>query len=75
MQLLEGCVVALGRFISNLGERVLTFFRIMKRMGYFEWTHKADQAFRDLKRYLAAPSIMVAPRPNEPLLLYLAATP
>ena len=32
-------------------------------------------AFQDLKKYLTSPPVMVAPRPQEPLVLYLAATP
>ena len=47
----------------------------MKKKGPFEWTPEADQAFQDLKRYLTSPPVMVAPRPREPLVLYLAATP
>jgi hypothetical protein len=45
MQCLAGCIAVLGRFISKLGEWALPFFKIMKRMGPFEWTPKADQAF------------------------------
>ena len=47
----------------------------MKKKGPFEWTEEADKAFQDLKRYLTSPPVMVAPRPQEPLVLYLAATP
>ena len=47
----------------------------MKKTRPFEWTEEADKAFQDLKRYLTSPPVMVAPRPQEPLVLYLAATP
>ena len=75
MQKLTGHVTALGHFISRLGERALPFFQLMKKKGPFEWTEEADKAFQDLKRYLTSPPVMVAPRPQEPLVLYLAATP
>jgi hypothetical protein len=75
MQKLAGYVTLLGRFISKLGERALPFFKLMKRKGPFEWTLEADAAFKDLKKYLTSPPVMVAPRPREPLVLYLAATP
>src|SRR5664279_2225846 len=75
MQRLAGCMAALGRFISKLGERALPFSKIMKRSGTFKWTPEATAAFEDLKRYLASPPVMVAPRPREPLRLYLASTP
>ena len=68
-------MTALGRFISKLGERALPFFKLMKKKGSFEWTPEADWAFQDLKKYLTSPPVMVAPRPREPLVLYLAATP
>ena len=47
----------------------------MKKKGPFEWTEEADKAFQELKRYLTSPPVMVAPRPREPLVLYLTATP
>ena len=75
MQKLAGCVTSLGRSISKPGERALPFFKLMKKKGSFKWTPEADLAFQDLKRYLTSPPVMVAPRPLEPLLLYLAATP
>ena len=75
MQKLTGCVTALERFISKLGERALPFFQLMKKKGPFEWSEEADKAFQDLKKYLTSPPVLVAPRPQEPLVLYLAATP
>ncbi len=65
----------MGRFIPKLGERALPFFKLMKKKGPFEWTPEADRAFQDLKSYLTSPPVMVAPRPLEPLVLYIAATP
>src|SRR5664279_5137147 len=67
MQRLAGCMAALGRFISKLGERALPFFKIMKRSGTFKWTPEAATTFDDLKRYLESPPVMVAPRTREPL--------
>ena len=47
----------------------------MKKKGPFVWTEEADKAFQDLKKYLTSPPVMVAPRPQEPFVLYLVATP
>ena len=33
VQLLNGCITALGRFISRLGERALPFFKLLKKSG------------------------------------------
>ena len=39
-----------------------------------KWTPEAEAALQDLKRYLSSTPILVAPKPRDPLLLYLAAT-
>src|SRR3990170_3277067 len=39
-----------------------------------KWTPEAEVALRDLKAYLSYAPTLVAPKPQEPLLLYLAAT-
>jgi hypothetical protein len=38
-----------------------------------KWTPEAEAALQDLKRYLSSPPVLVTPKPQEPLLLYLAA--
>ena len=75
MQKLAGCVTSLGCFISKLGECALPVFKLMKKKGPFEWNPETEVAFEDLKRYLTSPSVMVAPRPLDPRVPYLAATP
>ena len=71
---LAGCVAALSRFISKSAERALPFFKILKKAGPMKWTPEAEAALQDLKRYLSSTPILVAPKPQEKLLLYLAAT-
>jgi hypothetical protein len=44
VQKLTGCMVALKRFISKLGERGLPFFKLLKHQEKFVWTPEADQA-------------------------------
>ena len=39
-----------------------------------EWTPEAEAALQDLKKYLSSTPVLVAPKPQELLLLYLAAT-
>ena len=67
-------MAALSRFISKSAERALPFFKILKKAGPMKWTPEAEAALQDLKRYLSSTPILVAPRPQEKLLLYLAAT-
>nr|AAU44223.1 putative polyprotein [Oryza sativa Japonica Group] len=75
VQCVTGCMAALSRFISRLGEKALPLFKLLKRSGPFIWTEEAERAFTQLKAYLSSPPVLVAPEPDEPLLLYLAATP
>jgi hypothetical protein len=70
---LTGCVVALSRFISKAAECALPFFKILKKAGLMKWTPEAEAALRDLKTYLSSAPSLVAPKPQEPPLLYLAA--
>ena len=64
----------MSRFISKSAERALPFFKILKKAGPMEWTPEAEAALQDLKKYLSSTPVLVAPKPQEPLLLYLAAT-
>ena len=71
---LTGCIATMSRFISKSAERALPFFKILKKAGPMEWTPEAEAALQDLKKYLSSTPVLVAPKPQEPLLLYLAAT-
>jgi hypothetical protein len=74
IQKLTGCMAALSRFISRLGEKGLPFFKLLKASEKFSWTEEADAAFTQLKTFLTSPPVLTAPQPNEDLLLYIAAT-
>jgi hypothetical protein len=74
VQKLTGCIAALNRFISKLGERGLPFFKLLKHQEKFVWTPEVDQALAQLKDFLSKPPVLAAPRKKEQLLLYLVAT-
>jgi ribonuclease HI len=74
VQKLTGCMAALNRFISQLGERGLPFFKLLKYQDKFQWTEEAERALQDLKHHLQSPPVLTAPLPGEDLLLYIAAT-
>ena len=74
VQKLTGCMAALNRFLSRLGERGLPFFKLLKRQYKFEWTTEAVEALENLKHHLQSPLTLTAPLPSEELLLYIAAT-
>ena len=75
VQKLTGCMAALGRFISCLGEKGLPFFKLLKASEHFERMEEADEAFAKLKQFLASPPIMTTPQSGETLLIYIVATP
>jgi hypothetical protein len=74
VQKLTGCMAALNRFISKLGERALPFFKLLKHQEKFVWTPEADQALAQLKDFLSKTPVLTDPRKKEQLLLYLATT-
>jgi hypothetical protein len=74
VQKLTGCMAALNRFISKLGEQGLPFFKRLKHQEKFAWTPEADQAVAQLKDFLSKPPVLTAPHKKEQLLLYFAAT-
>jgi hypothetical protein len=72
VQKVTGCMAALNRFISKLGERGLPFFKVLKHQEKFTWTPEADQALAQLKDFLSKPPVLTTARKKEKLLLYLA---
>jgi len=75
VQKLAGCLAALSRFVSRLGEKAMPFYKLLKKQENFQWTTEAQHAFEELGRFLTNPPVLVPPAPEEPLLLYIAATP
>jgi hypothetical protein len=49
IQKLIGCMAALSRFISRLGEKGLPFFKLLNATEKFEWSEEANTAFAELK--------------------------
>jgi hypothetical protein len=74
IQKLTGCICALSRFISWLGEKGLPFFKLLKAKKKFEWLEEANTAFAELKQFLTFPLVLTAPKEGETLLLYIMAT-
>ena len=74
VQKLTGCMAALNRFISRLGEKGLPFFKLLKKTDKFEWTEEANEAFKRLKAYLTSSPVLTPPKKYEDMMLYIAAT-
>jgi hypothetical protein len=54
-----GCLVALSRFISCLGEKALSRYRLLKKSEHFSWTLEAEEALARLKATLSKSPILV----------------
>jgi hypothetical protein len=74
VQKVLGCLAALSRFISWLGEKGLPLYRLLKKHKHFSWTVEAQEALDKLKAMLTHAPILTPPRDGEPLYLYVAAT-
>jgi hypothetical protein len=77
VQRLTGCMAALSRFISRLGEKGMPFYKLLKKVDKFQWTTEAQEALGTLKKFLTTPPVLMLPRratpgqPAEDLLLYM----
>jgi hypothetical protein len=69
VQKVLGCLAALSRFVSRLGEKGL-----LKKHERFSWTAEAQDALDKLKASLTHAPILTPPQDGEPLQLYVAAT-
>jgi hypothetical protein len=74
VQRLTGCIAAVSRFVSRLGEKAMPLYKLLKKTDKFVWTDEADAALQVLKKMMSSPPILAAPHPQEPMLLYMAAT-
>src|SRR3954453_9652300 len=73
VQRLTGCVAALSQFISRLGEKAIPLYRLLRKSEKFLWDDEVDEALESLKKRLTQPPILAAPKPKEPMLLYISA--
>jgi hypothetical protein len=80
VQRLTGCMAALSRFLSRLGEKGMPFYKLLKKVDKIQWTIEAQEALEALKKFLTTPPVLKPPHrvaPNQPvedLLLYISCT-
>src|SRR3954468_1414595 len=70
IQRLTGCVAAVSRFVSRLGEKALPLYKLLKKADKFTWTDEADSALRQLKEILSSAPILAGPEPGAPVNLH-----
>jgi hypothetical protein len=74
VQRVMGCLAALSRFISRLGEKGLPLYRLLRKTKRFTWNPEAEEALGNLKALLTNVPILVPPAAGEALLIYVVAT-
>jgi hypothetical protein len=74
IQKLAGMRTTLNRVISKLEERGMPFFKLLYKADGFQWDDQAAAAFVELKQYLKSLPTLVPLKPDDVLLLYVAAT-
>jgi hypothetical protein len=73
-------MAALSRFISRLGKKGMSFYKLLNKVDKFQWTTEAQEALEALKKFLTTPPVLKPPRratpcqPTEDLLLYISCT-
>jgi hypothetical protein len=61
VQRVLGCLAALSHFISQLGEKGLPLYRLLKKHERFSWTAEAQEALDKLKASLTHAPILTPP--------------
>ena len=64
-------LATLGRFISWFTDRLKPFFATLRGANRGRWNEECDQAFTQIKKYLAEPPILASPDIGETLFVYL----
>nr|GEY79814.1 reverse transcriptase domain-containing protein [Tanacetum cinerariifolium] len=76
VQRLNGKLASLNRFLSKLAKKSLSFFKTLKKCtkkSDFQWTAKAEMAFKQMKTLIAKLPMLTTPKEKEELVIYLAA--
>ena len=56
-------VAVVNKFVSKATKKCLQFFKVLRKA--FEWTDECQQAFEDLKAYLALTPLLNLSKPGE----------
>ncbi|GKF58552.1 reverse transcriptase domain-containing protein, partial [Tanacetum coccineum] len=75
VQKLNGKLASLNRFLFKSAEKSLPFFKTLKKCtkkSDFQWTAKAEAAFKEMKKLIAKLLTLIAPIEKKELIKYLA---
>ena len=72
VQQLLGRLTAFSRFVPRLAERTRLMVQLLQKATKFSWDDRCEEIFKQLKEFLTSPAIIQKPRPDHPILVYLA---
>jgi len=72
IQILNGMLTSLSRFIAKSAQHALPFFKLLRKETKFEWTEECEAALKHLKETLSTPPVLSRPDQGEVLYLYLS---
>ncbi|WJX84068.1 hypothetical protein P8452_66678 [Trifolium repens] len=64
-------IAALSRFLSCAGEKAFHFFSTLQKSERFVWSTQCEEAFQNLKTFLASSPILTRPEKGNTMYLYL----
>ncbi|GKU88301.1 hypothetical protein SLEP1_g2584 [Rubroshorea leprosula] len=67
-------MIVTSKFIAKSVERCFPFFKALREPKNFQWTDKCQQAFDELKQYLASAPLLLKAVEGDSLYLYLGVT-
>ncbi|GJS02281.1 reverse transcriptase domain-containing protein [Tanacetum coccineum] len=77
VQKLNGKLASLNKFLAKSAEKSLPFFKTLKKCtkkSDFLWKEEAEAAFKQMKENIAKLPMLTAPKEQEELIVYLAAS-
>lgn len=69
VQQITGCLTALSRFLSRVGDKAFLSSAAIKKEERFEWTAGCKEAFTKVNSFLKSLSILTRPKVFAPLSL------
>jgi len=72
VQQLLGRLTALSRFVPRLAERTRPIVQLLQKGKKFAWDDQCEEIFKRFKEFLTSPAVNQKPRPDHPILVYLA---
>ena len=65
-------IAALNRFVSRSSDKCRPFFQLLRKKAGYIWGEHYEEAFQVMKKYLDTPPLILSPKIENVLTIYLA---